>query len=71
MRDDPQGDDIDCGRRTRSFRTVKMGPCNRPTQKEREEHEATHVAVQMLVHTLRDGQRTNTSPQQEQCMTSS
>ena len=35
---------------------VRAGPRNKPTQKEREEHEATHA--QRLVQTLHDEQRT-------------
>ena len=41
---------------------VRAGPRNRPTQQEREEHEATRVAVQRLAHSLHDGQRSHGSP---------
>ena len=36
---------------------VRVGPRNKPIQKEREEHEATHVPSRGWVHTLHDGQR--------------
>ena len=41
---------------------VRAGSRNKPTQKEREEHEAT--PVQRLVHTLHDGQ-THASPRHQ------
>ena len=40
---------------------VKAGPGNKPTQNEREEHEATHVPFRDCC-TLHDGQRTHPSP---------
>ena len=42
---------------------LRAGPRNKPTQKERKEHEATHV--QILVYTLHDGQRAHPSPHQQ------
>ena len=44
---------------------VKAGPRNRPTQKEREGARSNTRAVQRLVHTLYDGQRTHPSPRKQ------
>ena len=45
---------------------VRAGPRNKPTDREREEHEATHMPFPRLVHTRHDGQRSYSSPHVEE-----
>ena len=44
---------------------VRTGPPNKPTQKEWEDHEATHVSFWRLVRALHDGQRTHEPPRHQ------